>query len=74
VQLYRNNIAVPGAVTTVNSSTTTDIENIDFSALIEVEEVCPCAGTGKTAIPLNFINTGVGATYSNINVTVVKEA
>lgn len=73
-QLYRNGIAVPAAIATVTSETTTDLETIGFTKLIRVDDVCCCAGNGQDAIPLTFINTGVGATYTNIQVTVVKLA
>lgn len=73
LQLYRKGVAVPSAITS-SASSTTDIEDIGASTLIEVDNVCPCGGVGVSAIPLTLVSTGVGATYNNISVTVVKLA
>lgn len=74
LQLFRNGIAVPSAIATANSASATDIVNLSNSTIIEVDRVCPCANSGLTAIPLTLVNTGVGATFSNISLTVIKLA
>ena len=74
VQLYRNGVAVPGAISTVNSNAATEIRNVNITVLIKATDVCPCSGNGISAIPLVFTNTGVGTTYSSMLVNVVKLA
>lgn len=74
IELYRNNIAVPGATASETTTTTTDIHSLHFTTLIEVDDVCRYAGTGVSVIPLTIKNTGVAATYTNINITIVRLA
>lgn len=74
IQLYRNGVAVPGALATITSANTTDALNFSFTSLIQTKDVCPCASVGNPSIPLTFMNMGVAATFSNIKVTVTKLA
>lgn len=74
LQLYRNGVAVPTGIVTQTPTATTDIENFSTATIVEVRDACPCAGTGTQSIDLTFVNTGVAATYSYFNVSVVKLA
>lgn len=69
VQLYNNSIAVPSAVSTSSSTSSTDAETIGFSTIIQVKPSC-CA-IDNTA-NLTFVNTGVASTYTTINANVIK--
>lgn len=69
VQLYNNGVAVPSAVSTSSSTSSTDAETIGFSTIIQVKPSC-CA-IDNTA-NLTFVNTGVASTYTTINVNVIK--
>lgn len=73
-QLFRNGVAVPGAKSTIVSTSATDIETLSFVKEIAVSNTCPCSASASTAIPLTIVNTGISATYSNVSVTVVKLA
>lgn len=69
VQLYENSVAVPGAQSTSGSTSTTDIQTIGFSKVIQVKPSC-CA-VDNTAT-LSFVNTGESAIYTTIQVSVIK--
>lgn len=68
-QLYNNGVAVPGATSTSGATSTTDIETIGFSKVIQVKPSC-CA-IDNTA-NLTFVNTGADSIYTSITVNVVK--
>lgn len=74
VQLKRNDIKVPGAVSSETSESTTSYVDIGFSSIVEVDSVCPCSGTGTNQIALTFENVGIAATYANVKINVVKLA
>lgn len=69
LQLHRNGIAVPGAIAEAQSGSATDIENLAFATIIEVSPSCCCVDNDSV---LTVVNTGVGATLANANITVVK--
>lgn len=69
VDLFRNGVAVPGAESTSGATSTTNIETIGFSKIIQVKPSC-CA-VDNTA-NLTFVNTGTSSIYTTINVNVVK--
>lgn len=71
LQLFLNGNPVSGALSSANSSAVTDIESLSFSKLIEIKPTCPMNCDTNT---LTIVNTGVGATYSNINVNLFKLA
>lgn len=71
IQMFNNGIAVPGATASENSATTTSIVNLGFSSIILVKPSCP---TTSNSSVLTFVNTGVGATYSNVIANVFKLA
>lgn len=70
VQLQQNGINVSGALTTATSTTAlTDIESLSFSTIIQVKPSC-CAVDNN--VNLTLVNTGVPATFSNVNVVITK--
>lgn len=70
VQLQQNGVNVPSALTTASSTTAlTDIENLSFSTIIQVKPSC-CAVDNN--VNLTLVNTGVPATFSNVNVVITK--
>lgn len=73
VQVYGNGTLIPSVESTAFSGTTTSVVNPNFTALIRVTPNC-CASTGNVPYVLTFVNTGVGATYTNAAVTVTKVA
>lgn len=68
-QLHNNGVAVPGATSTSGATSTTDIETIGFSKVIQVKPSC-CA-IDNTA-NLTFVSTGADSIYTSITVNVVK--
>lgn len=71
VQLNNNGVQVPGAISSVNSAATTDLEPLSFSKIICVAPSCACV---KNNAVLSFVNSGVGATFNNVIVDVVRLA
>lgn len=70
VQLQQNGVNVSGALTTASSTTAlTDIESLSFSTIIQVKPSC-CAVDNN--VNLTLVNTGVPATFSNVNVVITK--
>lgn len=72
VQLEKNGVAQPQAVSLITAADATSQLPFSFTTLVQVPDNnyinCPCATT--TTISLR--NTGIEATYSTINVTVVR--
>lgn len=70
VQLQRNGVNVPGALTSAASTTDlTDVESLSFSTIVQVKPSC-CAVDNN--VNLTFVNTGIPTTFSNINVVITK--
>lgn len=69
--MYRNGVAVPGAVSSADSTTVTDVKAIGFSSVVRVLPSCAAIDNDVT---LTFVNTGVGATFGNVQATVIKMA
>lgn len=69
VQLFKNGILVPGAEATEDSTAVTDIANLSFEAIIRVTPDCLSCGT---SVSLTFVDTGVAAAFSNVEVVVTK--
>ena len=69
VELQNNGVVVPGAVSTYTTTTAGDNANYAFSTIIRVPPSC-CAvdNTARLAI----VNTGVDATYANVNINITK--
>lgn len=71
VQLYNGATAIPGGTASALSTATTDIANFSFSTIVPVR--CSCPAVDNT-VNLTVQNTGVDATFSNANLTVVRLA
>lgn len=70
VQLQQNGVNVPGALTTVASTAAlTDIESLSFSTIIQVKPSCYAVDNN---VNLTLVNTGVPATFSNVNIVITK--
>ena len=69
VVLQNNGVAVPGAIATFTTTVADDVTNLAFSTIIRVPPSC-CA-VDNTA-NLTLVNTGVAATYTNVNINITK--
>lgn len=69
VSLQNNGDNVPGANAINGSSSETNAESLAFSKVIEIAPSC-CAVSNIAN--LTFVNTGVPATFTSINVNIVK--
>ena len=69
VVLQNNGVAVPGAIATFTTTVADDATNLAFSTIIRVPPSC-CA-VDNTA-NLTLVNTGVEATYTNVNINITK--
>ena len=69
IQLQKNGVNVNGATASENSTADTDIVNLSFSTLVRV--LPSCASIDNTTV-LTILNTGVGATFSNVNINIIK--
>ena len=69
VELYNNGVAVPGAEASYTTTTAGDNANYAFSTIVRVPPSC-CA-VDNTA-RLTVVNTGVDATYTNVNINITK--
>ena len=69
VVLQNNGVAVPGAIATFTTTVADDATNLAFSTIVRVPPSC-CA-VDNTA-NLTLVNTGVAATYTNVNINITK--
>lgn len=69
ISLFNNGTAVNGATASGLSATSTSVISLEFSTIIQVRPSC-CA-TNNIA-ELTVVNTGVPATYSNVNLVAIK--
>ena len=69
VELYNNGVAVPGAEASTTTTVAGNNSNYAFSTIIRVQPSC-CA-IDNTA-RLTVVNTGVDATYNNVNINITK--
>ena len=69
VVLQNNGVAVPGAIATFTTTVADDATNFAFSTIIRVPPSC-CA-VDNTA-NLTLVNTGVAATFTNVNINITK--
>lgn len=69
MELQRNGVAVPGAEASVTTTVAGNVSSFAFSTIIHVPPSC-CA-VDNTA-KLTVVNTGVDATYSNVNINITK--
>lgn len=68
LQLVNNGTNVPGAVAVVTGETTAT-ENLSITYLITVKKSCNCIDNKAV---LTLLNAGVGATYSNVVMTIAR--
>lgn len=72
IQLRKNSILQPQALSTITAADATSTYSSSFTTLVQVpQNNNPCCGC---SIPttIEIVNTGVGATYDHIDVTVVR--
>jgi hypothetical protein len=70
LQIQKNGVNINGATASTTSSTITDIKNLSISTVVKV--LPSCASVDNTTI-ITVLNTGVGTTYSNVNITAIKQ-
>jgi hypothetical protein len=69
MQVQKNGVNINGAKASVDSSATGDAENIHVTTLVKVLPSCCMVNNNAN---ITVVNNGVGAVYSNTNITVVK--
>lgn len=69
VQLLSNSTSIIGAEGSTTLAAATDVGNISFSTIIKVLPSCAVIDNLQT---LSFINSGVDATFTNVNVVITK--
>ena len=69
IELYNNGVAVPGAI--AGATTTTAGDNLDFAFTTIVRVPPSCCAVDNTA-RLTVVNTGVDATYVDVNLNITK--
>ena len=67
--LQNNGIAVIGATASMTAGTVGDLVNLAFSTIIKVPPSCCVVNNAGN---LTVANTGVGATYTNVNINITK--
>ena len=69
VEMFDNGVAVPGAEATETATVAGNVSNVAFTTIIRVAPSCAMIdNTGR----LTFVNTGVAATFTNVNVNITK--
>ena len=69
IALYNNGVAVPGAEATYTATTAGNNSNLSFTTIIKVPPSCCVI---DSSAKLTVVNTGVEATYSNVNINITK--
>ena len=69
VELQNNGVVVPGAEASSTTTTAGNVSNYAFSTIVRV--LPSCHVIDNTA-RLTVVNTGVDATYSNVNINITK--
>ena len=69
IDLYNNGVAVPGARA---ASTTTVAGNNDNYAFTTIVRVFPSCCAIDNSAKLTLVNTGVAATFANVNISITK--
>ena len=67
VTMYKDGVAVPGAVATASVSAANDPTNLSISCL--VREFCPCTDDSSN---LTFVLSGTAANVTNVSVVIEK--
>lgn len=68
VSLRQNSTTVPGASSTFYASAINEDGNLSFTTIIKVAPTCCC----KDVTTIDLINSGIEATFSNININITK--
>ena len=69
VVLQNNGTSVPGAIATYTATAADDATNLAFATIIKVPPSC-CAV--DNTVNLTLVNTGVAATFTNVNINITK--
>lgn len=69
IQLTSNGVIIPGSEATTTLGANTDTANISFSSIIKVLPSCAVIDNLQTLV---FVNAGVEATFTNVNVIITK--
>lgn len=69
IQLTSNGVVIPGSEATTTLGANTDTANISFSSIIKVLPSCAVIDNLQTLV---FVNAGVEATFTNVNVIITK--
>ena len=69
VVLQNNGISIPGAIATYTATAADDATNLAFATIIIVPPSC---GAVDNAVNLTLVNTGVAATFTNVNINITK--
>ena len=71
IQLRKDGVLQPQAITEVTAADTTSIHPLSFVTLVQVKDnnSCKCCDGGVT---IEIVNTGVGITASQANVVITK--
>lgn len=69
IQLTSNGVVIPGSEATTTLGANTDTTNISFSSIIKVLPSCAVIDNLQTLV---FVNAGVEATFTNVNVIITK--
>ena len=68
-QLYNNGVAIPGALSSITIDTAGSLKNVSFSTVVRVLNSCACIDNTAN---LTVVNTGLEATYSDAEITIVR--
>ena len=72
IQLEKDGVLQPQAIVETTAADATSMYALGFTTLVQVNHNnmpnCPCSSPTN----IEFINTGINATYNHINVTVVR--
>ena len=69
IELQSNGVAVPGAEASSTTTVAGNISNYAFSTIIRVPPSCPIIDSTTN---LTLVNTGIDATYFNVNFNITK--
>lgn len=69
VVLQSNGVEVPGAIATFTTTVADDATNLSFSTIIKVPPSCRAINNTTN---LTLVNTGVAATFTNVNINITK--
>lgn len=74
IQMYENGVAIPGAIST-NTITTasTELRTFTIDYIVKVDNECILGCWSVAPKTISFVNTGVGATFTNVVVNSIKE-